>query len=97
MVLQCSLFFLRCSSNEYCILLTISCVINICLAVNVACWLERGTARRRADDAISAATGNTVCSIVLSPTWKMEWVGGRVGRDRETEREREREKGEEEE
>ena len=51
--------FLRCSSNEYCILLTISCVINICLAVNVACWLERGTARRRADDVISAATGIT--------------------------------------
>jgi hypothetical protein len=62
--------FLRCSSNEYCILLTISYVINIYLTVNVAYSFERGTARRRADDVVAAATGNTVCSVILSPTGK---------------------------
>jgi hypothetical protein len=70
-------------------LLTISCVIYIYiyiyLRVNVAFSLEHGTARRRADDVLSAATGNTVCSVVLSPTGK---------RDGEKEGERERkEKG----
>jgi len=85
---------LRCSSNEYRILLTISCVINIYLTVHVACSLKRGTARRRADVVISAATGNTVCSVMLSPTGKR---GGReVGWEGGGEREGEREKGEEE-